>query len=594
MTQASLRHAVIAGLAGLLASSISLALVTPFLRRGFDLYHQGLMLTTAIGVQDGLPIHARAYSQYGPVTAWSQAFAIGFFPDTPAIGLNFWSISLIALTVFVFTLIPLVAPPQWGLTSGVLGVIGVFWATLSPAFMSGELLAWSSLLASLVSVSLIFQIFALNRLRSLLERHRVVLFSLWLLPGITTGIVPFIRINFGIPLVIGLSVWLLLMVLLNGTSLFAFWGFVVGESLAVFAVLTTLYLRGSAAAFVNQSILGPLNWASDDGLSLGKTIEEIIEQVGIFSERSIPLIALSLALVWVGKKVPWTSLKKTAVLFLAVLASAAGWAYATQLHRHGFFWSLSSQETRVLLSEALGNLLWLTLITGGSLGVIAIGLLIATWRKDVEKSLFSMLVIVTTASLIQIWPTLGLWQVWWALPPLLLMIPASLKRLGNSETLILLAPALLLSTVLSTSLLAMEAQTNDGANFQGTLANGLRVTNSTAIYLESTSRLLTSTIGAGEDVFVLTYTGSEAAFHRDFIAANNHYVTWRYDGEVARELVEWRGKVILDVTALDYLEVESFTELEKGLGARIVSCSDDPLPGITFEGGRFNCVLAKK
>lgn len=109
----------------------------------------------------------------------------------------------------------------------------------------------------------------------------------------------------------------------------------------------------------------------------------------------------------------------------------------------------------------------------------------------------------------------------------------------------------------------MEAQTNDGRNSQGTLANVLRVTNSIAIYLESTSRLLTSTIGARDDVFVLTYTGSEAAFNRDFIAVNNHNVMWRYEGKFVCNLVEGRGKVILDVTAIDYLEVERFAELKK-------------------------------
>lgn len=591
-----LRQSLHSGMFAALAATVAVTLVSQFWNRGFDLYHQGLMLSTAIGVKEGLPIHASVFSQYGPITAWSQAVFLNFSQDQPAIALNYWSIAVIGFTVFLFTLISLVSPARWALDPRILGGIGVFWVTLSPAFTNGEILAWSSLLANLTSTLLIFQLLALDRFRAKFERLRIVTFSLWLIAGTTAGLMPFIRINVGIPLVIGISGWLLLKTIRQRKSFIALSGFVLGELFSAGLVFLKLFLDGSAGAYLNQSVLGPLSWASDVGMSLEKTFEEVIEELSVFAERSLPLIAFSLALVWLARRVRTTRLNKRLVIFLALLVGTSGWLYATQLHRHSVRWDLNSSETQNLLAEASGNLLWLTLFLGGLVGLLGIAVtesLRISADRNFDESPIPLVLIVSFSNLFQIWPTLAPWQVWWAILPLLVLIPVALKPLGTSASVVLFLPALLLSMALALSHTAVGGQSSVQTNFQATLANGLRVDDSTAIYIESTSALLRRIIRPGEEVFVLTYSGSEAAFHREFIAVNNQYVTWRYSQEVLRDFHEWGGKSIIDATALRYLEVSSFAALESRFGVKAIGCSDEPLPGLGFASGPFICVMER-
>ncbi len=156
-----------------------------------DMHHDGIQFAPAVGVGDGLRIHADVYEQYGPVTAWIQGATLKVFGFT-LYNLRLETVVvLIIAALFLTRILFLLKVPQY-----VTILVPIIWAISCPAssIYPGVfgLWPWSS------TFSLIFLLAnSAVLLQAQVQRRRMSSIEIYFC-GVIAGVILFTRFQVGL------------------------------------------------------------------------------------------------------------------------------------------------------------------------------------------------------------------------------------------------------------------------------------------------------------------------------------------------------------------------------------------------------------
>lgn len=568
----------------------ALLLNFPLVSTGFDAHHQGLMLASAMGVVDGLAIHGEVFSQYGPITSWTQALFLLVIPTSPALALNIWSITIIVLTAVCLALIPWASRYNLKVSPEAALFGSIVWVSLSPELAAGEMFAWSSLLAGLVGVTaLLLGLHALGQTSSNFLSARA-----WFCFGLAIGIMPFIRLNVGGFLALVGLIWTLIALAskwVTGSNVRAI---ILGGSTSLGAVLIALALTKSLNHYWLQSVIGPLQWAEESN-SVAKMFEEIGEEIATLAPRAIPLAIIGIALLAAttlsrGQVVPRSALTLAGALFLG-----ASFAYAMQL-QDSLFTNVGGDSYSVSipqdsLTDGLFFVVMLSLALTVVRGIFGFRRRRGTPAREATGAT-SFAVVVASGLIFQFWPTLADRQLWWGSSILFVLFFHFIQRVAPSAMVWSLAIPVGLVAVVSFLSLTVALDHKVTRSPQSSSMEGLRVEQHTSAYIAATRDLFSRTLEPGERAFFLVIQGSDVVADGEYRASNTVFTSWAQGPGVTDELSAWEGKSVVDTLSLSKLGVSTFRELEKTYGLVTLGCS---FTGYSSELGSddpYLCVLA--
>ena len=574
----------------LIAGGLAVAFNYPLVTAGFDAHHQGLMLASAMGVTEGLALHGEVFSQYGPITTWSQAIFLSLSPASPAIALNLWSLSIIALSAIGLTLLSAASRRNLRITpeSAFLGAIT--WVLLSPEFALGEILAWSSLLASLAGISL--TLFAISGLGGGPSNPGGN--AAWFTAGCLVGLMPFIRLNVGAVLAILVLAWVVAALTLKWVKASQVgWAFL-GGTLAIASVAAILGITRSLEQYWLQSVIGPLSWARG-GSSFSKFFEEVGEDVYSFAPRALPFMLAGLILVAIlGPRA-----KKAREIWLVWIIGTGlmslGIMYATGLHTVSSPAMLMTGGPFTLPNGTLTDALFFFVFLG--IILTAVYGLFRT-KKTFERlpapplAAASLIVIVAASMLVQYWPTLADRQLWWGAPILMALFFHSTERVLKVSILPFWAiPIAILALV---SVVTVNGSSADKSSLGPPESpfGGLRVDDETLAYFEATGDLYAKTLEPGERVFLSVIQGSDVIADGTYRASNPIFSSWAQDSTVRSHLLSWEGKSVVDALSLEKLGVKTFSDLESSYNLKTRGCSSIAYTSEWPSDTPYLCVLA--
>jgi len=574
----------------LIAGGLAVAFNYPRVTAGFDAHHQGLMLASAMGVTEGLSLHGEVFSQYGPITTWSQAIFLSLSPASPAIALNLWSLSIIALSAIGLTLLSVASRRNLRITpeSAFLGAIT--WVLLSPEFALGEILAWSSLLAALVGISLtLLVIFGLGGGPSNPGGN-----TAWFAAGFLVGLMPFIRLNVGAVLAILVLAWVVAALTFKWVKASQVgWAFL-GGTLSIASVAAVLGTTRSLEQYWLQSVIGPLSWAQG-GSSFSKVVEEVGEDVYSLAPRALPFMLAGLILVAIlGPRA-----KKTREIWLVWIIGTGlmslGMMYASALHTVLSPAKLMTGGPFKLPSDALSDALFFFVFLGIILTAVY-GLLRA--KKAFERlsapplAAACLIVIVAASLLFQYWPTLADRQLWWGAPILMVLFFHSTERVLTVSILrFWVVPVAILALVSALTLDGSSADKSSLGPMESPFG-GLRVDDETLAYFEGTGDLYAKTLEPGELVFISVIQGSDVIADGTYRASNSIFSSWAQDSNVRSHLFSWDGKSVVDALSLEKLGVKTFSDLESSYNLKTLGCSSIAYTSEWPSDTPYLCVLA--
>lgn len=376
-------------------------------------YHDGSQLPAAIAVSEGLVVHLDVFSGYGFITAWIQGLAVTLF------GPSLLVIRLLSAAILTISAVLTFALARWAIGNRRISAgIALTWVVTWP----GQAVIWGTPLFPWPSTFfLMFQLIAvLLTARALLHReHRPAMFAL---AGIVLGIAVLTRLNYGAALALALLATMLVMARSRSLKLRDF-AVAIGSTLITGALLLSIIaLQGGFQAFVDQSILGPL-----EGKAIVKPTEWFYIENG-YLWGSLLLLVTTLAMVWVSRQ-PWISPRNLLILSGLAVAGLTVWASTAIegsplrnliLSRLTWAPALDIQAMQPLYFSAVLTILIL-------IGVIA-ALVIFRIRggslTGTPNQVFIMLLAATgAASLVQLFPVADPNHLWWAAPiPLVLIV----------------------------------------------------------------------------------------------------------------------------------------------------------------------------
>jgi hypothetical protein len=282
-----------------------LAALWPFTRLDFDRHHDGYMLSVAIAHHSGLDLHREVATRYGPLTTWTQELFL-HLPVAPAFALRIWTVLLLAGTAAIIADLGRVAPTRWHLNVWASSGAAVMWALMCDRWLGITLHPWSSVLAAfLTAVAMHCWVHAEARVES---EHPVHAHWLFVGSGVAIGLTPFARVNVGLAAVIGTLTIALLTHRLRATEggdrrgqISVLRAHALGLCVGLLLPILRLGWTRSIGAYVEQSILTPLEWSGSSGWQPRAYLEGALE-------RTLPLLAiLAVAMFVVSRKSARTS-----------------------------------------------------------------------------------------------------------------------------------------------------------------------------------------------------------------------------------------------------------------------------------------------
>ena len=555
----------------LITGGFAVAFNYPLVTAGFDAHHQGLMLASAMGVTEGLALHGEVFSQYGPITTWSQAIFLSLSPTSPAIALNLWSLSIIALSAIGLTLLSAASRRNLRITpeSAFLGAIA--WVLLSPEFALGEILAWSSLLAALVGIFL--TLFAISGLGGGPSNPGGN--TAWFAAGCLVGLMPFIRLNVGAVLAVLLLAWVVAALTLKWVKVSQVGWAVMGGTLPIASVAAVLGITRSLEQYWFQSVIGPLSWAQG-GPSFSKFFEEVGEDVYSLAPRALPfMLAAFAAAAILGPR----AAKAREIWLLWIIGTgllSLGLMYATGLHTVLGRANLMTGGPFILPSNALSDALFFFVFLGIILTAV-LGLL--RTKKAFERlsapplAAASLIIVVAASLLFQYWPTLADRQLWWGAPILMVLLFHSTERVLKVSILRFWAVPIAILALVSVVTLNGGSADKSSLGPPESPFGGLRMEDETLAYFEGTGDLYAKTLEPGERVFISVIQGSDVIADGTYRASNSIFSSWAQNSNVRSHLLSWEEKSVVDALSLEKLGVRTFSDLETSYNLKSLGCS---------------------
>ena len=415
----------------------------PFVRLDFDRNHDGYMLTVAMAHHAGLDIHGEVASQYGPLPTWTQELFL-HLPIAPAFALRIWTVLLLAGTAAIIADLGRVAPQRWRLNLWASSGAAVVWALMCDRWLGITLHPWSSVLAAfLTSVAMHCWVQAEARVERGKPTHARWLF---VASGVAIGLSPFARINVGLAAIIGTWSVALLTDRLRETRVGSatdqvriLRSYSLGLVVGLVLPLLRLGWTGSIGAYIEQSVLTPLEWSGSSDWQPRAYLE------GVFREF-LPIVAiLAVAIAVVSRIGTRASLSPHRALLqprtirnVATTLATLGAGMATI---RWFTVSLGTDAESGPLIQALTRHQW-GAYTGFFLefgmvatATIAIGLAgyytrALVRRRQVDSEVIAMMIAgaLGLAGLTQIYPTHDSRHIWWGLPLGLLAVAWALQH----------------------------------------------------------------------------------------------------------------------------------------------------------------------
>lgn len=403
-------------------------------------YHDGSQLPAAIAVSEGMVVHRDVFSAYGFLTAWLQGLAVHVFGPYLIVIRLFTAVLLAVIALLTFIL------ARWTTRSTWMGAgLGLLWVVAWPgrAVMWGTpLLPWPSV------VYLAFQLGALLVFwRGMLTEHR----RTWMLggAGLLTGLAVLTRMNYGAAFTVALLVTMLSFGPSRGLRVRDWLATLGGGLLGVGLPLGVIAAQGAFPAFVDQSILGPLQ-----GKAIVKPTEWFYYENAYLWGSALLLVSL-IALLWMGKQ-HWLSDRAFRILVaLDVLALA--------------IWSSTAIDGSPLRDLILSKVTWAPALDGQAIQPMFLAaimtlfftvavIVVAAWyvirRNHIVGShdqLFIVSLALTgAASLVQLFPVADPNHLWWSAPiPLVLLVygltVTAPQRARWAVSAVIVVPALVVS-----------------------------------------------------------------------------------------------------------------------------------------------------
>lgn len=357
-----------------------------------DPHHDGVILAPAVAFSEGLPLHAGAFSQYGPLSPFISGLWLKA-TDNNLISLRYFAaLQAMILAIGLFLVLKKIVSENH---SRALVVLWIFasgiWSTRFP----GALMAWPSLLSSCILIYALY--FALDAIK---EKARFATYQLALV-GFLIAISGFARAQSWI---IAGSVGFVLILL--GKSMFKkisalCLGYVVG----FIAMLGLVYLDGAISDLWLQSIY----WPTQVYPALGEGNNYNRFQMVLYIVESILLISVVLVTSWISIKFSRT----TSVVFLVFVVG-------TSLFIGHWIPTLDSIPIRfrVLIGEPFERILVSPFYLAT---LVTVALVVFELRKKkMHRNIQSILISTFgTLSVIQLYPQSDVMHLWWIAPLIL-------------------------------------------------------------------------------------------------------------------------------------------------------------------------------
>jgi hypothetical protein len=419
-----------------------LAALWPFARLDFDRNHDGYMLTVAIAHHAGLDLHREVASQYGPLTTWTQELFL-HLPIAPAFALRIWTILLLAATAAIIADLGRIAPSSWRLNLWTSSGAALVWVLICDLWLGFTLHPWSSVLAAFLTAAAM-HCWVHAESRADLGQH-VFARRLFTAAGIAVGLSPFARINVGITAIVGTLVVAILTDRLQTAADSsspkrprALRSYTLGLCIGIVLPLARLGWTRSISAYVEQSILTPLEWSDRSNL------EPRAYLAGTFQEY-VPLVLIVILSIAVSSRVSDRSSLATrtgvpTVRAIGLLGPPVFAGFAGLATLRWFAMSVTSESSDVDLLQTLANWRWgsftsffidvalvSTALTAASLAAFWLRDLLMRVRLNREFVALTFAGVLGVSGLTQIYPGHDSRHIWWGLPLGLLLVAWGLR-----------------------------------------------------------------------------------------------------------------------------------------------------------------------
>jgi hypothetical protein len=359
-----------------------------------DPHHDGVILAPAVAFSEGLPLHAGAFSQYGPLSPFISGLWLRV-TDNNLLSLRYFAaLQAIILAIGMFLVLKKIVSEDrarafvilWVFASGI-------WSTRFP----GALMAWPSLLSSCILIyALYFSLAAIKEKAKLAEAQLALV-------GFLVAISGFARAQSWI---IAGSVGLVL--LLMGKSLIKkISALCLGYVLGFFAVLGLVYSDGAISDWWLQSIY----WPTQIYPALGEGNNYNRFQMVLYIVESILLVSIVFAASWISTR--FSKVVSVVFLVFTVLVSLILGHWIPTLESVPI-------RFRVLFGEPFERILVSPLYLATIVTVILV--LIELRKKRINRDNQTFLISFFGAlSIIQLYPQSDVMHLWWIAP---LIIPS--------------------------------------------------------------------------------------------------------------------------------------------------------------------------
>lgn len=369
-----------------------------------DPHHDGVILAPAVAYSEGLPLHAGAFSQYGPLSPLISGLWLRV-TDNNLLSLRYFAaLQAIILAIGLFLVLKKVVSENrardfvilWIFASGI-------WSTRFP----GALMAWPSLLSSCILIYALYFSLAATKQKA---KHAEVQLAF---VGFLIAISGFARAQSWI---IAGSVGLVLL-LMGKPMIKKIFALCLGYVLGFFVILGVVYSDGAISDWWLQSIY----WPTQTYPALGEGNNYNRFQMVLYIVESILLISIVFVASWISTK--YSKVASVVFLVFTVIFS---------LFLGNWIPTLESVPIRfrVLFGEPFERILVSPLYLATIVTVILI--LFELRKKRLNRDNQIMLISSFGAlSIIQLYPQSDVMHLWWIAP---LIIPSLATWLVKLKT----------------------------------------------------------------------------------------------------------------------------------------------------------------
>ena len=551
----------------------------------FDPHHDGLMVAHVVALREGLVMHGEIYGQYGPVTPWSQLPYL-LLPVSEGVALKIWNVAHIAATAALVADFWRVLPKAMNLRPWMAFVAAIAWVSTSDILLISNMLPWSSVHAAFLGTAGLYLLLAASRFLEIgrTRASNILVFT----AGFLIGIIPFSRIN------VGLAIWFAVLVFMA----VSFWMFrkrfippvlplLMGFLTSIFIIFTMLLVTQSLSSYVQQSVLGPLEWSAGASGEEGWNTIPMLAYTGLRVLPAMMFLALSV-FTWFMLARNKNRLPRLGRYLLALLGfalfSLASIEIAEAREKLVAFVATPSVQNAydfALRVFATGDHLYLYL---------AIILAVVSWTAAMFVLVFDgkanksndnasihalgLMGLVTGAMLVQLYPTWDLRHVWWGSPLVHLVLFMSI-RLIFKKTLAPLVVTMAFAFAVSLSFLlsgVLQLQLPRTPAPQGTIAEGIALRPEQQEYFEGAAQLARMIPTDAKVAFVVR-DGALPVVFGDYMATDKNFVWWADYGRDVSTYISGSDFVWADAGSISILGYEDFEDFAGELGVSLVDCA---------------------